>query len=127
MESVRIIEALKRVRHGLLATITPTMSVHTVLVNPFWVEGSQAVGVFSRRRAQKIVNLSHCASATITLVEGSRYLSLMGSASVVETQVDVDACFEAFHEKYQRSPVQAPDRVLILLRVERTLGLLGVR
>jgi hypothetical protein len=119
-----IVRAVGENRHGVLATIMPGGFVHSVLVNPFWVEDAKAVGVFSRRKAQKISNLVNRPVATITLVRDTRYLSLMGSASLVGEPDRVADCFAAFYEKYQRFPAEASDRVLILLHVQRTVGAL---
>ncbi|WP_298210481.1 pyridoxamine 5'-phosphate oxidase family protein [Ferrimicrobium sp.] len=122
MGTTEISEAVIRIRHGVLATVTPQGAIHTVLVNPFWSEHHQAIVVFSRRRSQKIVNLGIRSTATITLVEGAKYFAMLGVATVVDGLDEVESCLPEFFRKYQRLPVRATDRVAIFLNVERTLG-----
>jgi hypothetical protein len=91
-------------------------------VNPFWEDRHDAIAVFSRRKSQKVTNLLARTAATLTLVEGPKYFAMIGDATVVDDPAVVADCFAAFAAKYKRIPVQAPDRVVIFVTVERTLG-----
>ncbi|WP_298334409.1 pyridoxamine 5'-phosphate oxidase family protein [Ferrimicrobium sp.] len=127
LERTEVVQAIASTRHGLLATITPKGAVHTVLVNPFWLESRECIAVFSRRRSQKVVNLENRSTATITLIEGAKYFAMLGVATVVDDGDEVERCLPAFYAKYQRFPAEAADRVVIYLNVERTLGGLSLR
>ncbi len=69
-----------------------------------------------------MVNLENRSTATIALVEGAKYFAMLGVATVVDDGDEVERCLPAFYHKYQRFPVEAVDRVVIYLNVERTLG-----
>jgi len=122
LEKTEIVGAVSYIRHGLLATITQLGAVHTVLVNPFWEESHDAIAVFSRRKSQKVANLLARTAATLTLVEGSKYFAMIGEATVADDPAVVAGCLTSFAAKYKRIPVQAADRVVIFVTVERTLG-----
>jgi hypothetical protein len=48
---------------------------------------------------------------------------MIGTATVVDDPEVVAACFGSFAAKYERIPAEAPDRVVIFVTVQRTLGI----
>ena len=113
-----------RERHlATLTTLRPDGSPHVVAVGFSWDAGSGLVRVITWESSKKARNVAADpqARAVVCQVDGGRWLSLEGPASV---STDPDRCRDAerrYAERY-REPRQRDDRAVIEIAVDRVLG-----
>jgi general stress protein 26 len=105
---------------AILSTIASDGTIHSVMVNPFSLEGD-TIGVFARDHSVKVKNLMARDQATIALVCGSKYLTLVGTAQVVRSRLAVEEAEARFASVYKRKPKPALDRVLLVFSADRRL------
>lgn len=106
-----------------LATLSTTLTDGTIHVVPvgFIVVGSTAT-VITSRLSQKVLNVRRSPHATICQVDGARWLTVVGVARIEEGATSVAEAVERYAGRY-RQPRPNPERVVIVVEIERILGL----
>jgi PPOX class probable F420-dependent enzyme len=117
-------DLLERPLYGSLGTIRPD---NTVQVNPMWFEfdGEHVRFTHTTTRA-KYRNLQHNPSMSLLVTDSDdpfRYLELRGA--LAEVVPDPEGSFyvrlgQRYGNADQRPPPDAPDRVILIMRVEKT-------
>jgi F420H(2)-dependent biliverdin reductase len=109
-------------RHlAMLTTLRADNSPHVVAVGFTFDPKTHIARVITTGGSQKAVNADRGEVAVLSQVDGARWLSLEGRASVNrETDAVRDA--ELRYAQRYRTPRQNPRRVVIEIQVERVLG-----
>ena len=109
-------------RHlAMLTTLRSDNSPHVVAVGFTFDPKTHIARVITSGGSQKAVNAENQGVAVLSQVDGARWLSLEGKATV---NTDADAVRDAelrYAQRY-RTPRPNPKRVVIEVRVERVLG-----
>jgi PPOX class probable F420-dependent enzyme len=109
-------------RHlAMLTTLRADASPHVVAVGFTFDPKTHIARVITTGGSQKAVNAERGGVAVLSQVDGARWLSLEGRASV---NSDIDAVRDAelrYAQRY-RTPRPNPRRVVIEVHVERVLG-----
>jgi PPOX class probable F420-dependent enzyme len=109
-------------RHlGTLSTTRRDGTLHVCAVGFTWDADAAIVRVITGGRSQKVRNVEATGRAAVAQVDGGRWLSLEGPASIAR---DPDAVAEAvsrYATRYQK-PRTNPERVAIEIAVARVLG-----
>lgn len=112
-------------RHlGVLSTIGRDGRTHAVPVGFTYDEG--IARVIGSRGTQKFRNVERTGRASITSVDGRRWLSLEGPARMLDDADSVDLAVALYTERYQ-SPRANPQRVVLELSVERVMSSSGLK
>nr|WP_221189246.1 PPOX class F420-dependent oxidoreductase [Microbacterium proteolyticum] len=107
-----------------LSTVGRSGRVHAVPVG-FTYEGG-IVRVIGSRGTQKFVNAARSGRASICSVDGGRWISFEGTARVSDDADAVAHAVDLYAARY-RQPRVNPDRVVLEITVERTLGSAALR
>ncbi|QKE85669.1 TIGR03618 family F420-dependent PPOX class oxidoreductase [Arthrobacter sp. NEB 688] len=114
--------AFLRERHlATLTTLRRDGSPHTVPVGFTWDEDLLVARVIAGRSSAKVLQARAGRRASLSQVEGRRWVTFEGVTRVVE---DADAVRDA-EERYAvryRPPRPNPERVVVVLEVDRVLG-----
>lgn len=115
-------------RHlGTLTTIRPDGTPHVVPVAFMWDAERGVVQVMTPRSTVKVRNVERAIAAgrparvAICQVDGGRWLTLEGEATVRDDPEEI-ASAERRHAVRYRPPDPEPDRVVLLVAVDRVLG-----
>ncbi len=113
-------------RHlAMLTTLRSDQSPHVVAVGFTFDPMTHIARVITSGGSQKAVNADQRGVAVLSQVDGARWLSLEGKASV---QTDLEPVRDAelrYAQRY-RTPRPNPKRVVIEVRIERVLGSLDL-
>ncbi|MBW9111177.1 PPOX class F420-dependent oxidoreductase [Microbacterium ureisolvens] len=113
-----------RERHiGTLSTLAPWGGIHAVAVGFTLHEG--VLRIITSRDSQKVRNVRRDGTATVSQVDGARWLSFQGTATVHEDPDEVALAVSLYAERY-RQPRVNPLRVTILLTPTRLMGSAGL-
>jgi PPOX class probable F420-dependent enzyme len=116
--------ALEFLRERHLATLTtlrPDGSPHVVAVGFTWDVDDRLVRVITSGSSVKAANAARGGRAAVCQVDGRRWLTLEGAARVLTVPDEVrDA--EARYALRYRQPRPNPQRVVVILDVDRALG-----
>ena len=107
-----------------LSTIGRSGRIHAVPVGFTYDEG--VVRVIGSFGTQKFVNAERSGRASVCSVDGARWMSFEGPARVSDDPDAVAHAVELYARRY-RQPRVNPDRVVLEIAVERTLGSTGLR
>lgn len=111
-----------RERHlASLTTLRADGSPHVVPVGFTFDPARQLVRVITFASSVKARNAARGGRAAVSQVEGARWITLEGAASVTSDPAEVDAAVAAYAERY-RQPAERGDRVAIHLAVDRILA-----
>ena len=111
-------------RHlATLSTFAKDESLHVVPVG-FTLEGDLA-RVIASGTSQKVLNIRRDARATICQVEGRNWVTLVGTAEILEERDDVARAVELYSGRY-KAPRENPLRVAIALTITRVMGSPGM-
>lgn len=102
-----------------LSTLGRSGRVHAVPVGFTYEDG--VVRVIGSRGTQKFVNAERSGRASICSVDGGRWISFEGSASVTDDPAVVAHAVDLYAARY-RQPRPNPERVVLEMTVERVLG-----
>lgn len=102
-----------------LSTVGRSGRVHAVPVGFTYEDG--VVRVIGSRGTQKFVNAARSGRASICSVDGGRWISFEGTARVSDDADAVAHAVDLYAARY-RQPRVNPDRVVLEIAVERTLG-----
>ncbi|MFF4294996.1 pyridoxamine 5'-phosphate oxidase family protein [Streptomyces vinaceus] len=108
-----------------LTTVRPDGRPHVVPVG-VTVDGPAGVArVITRKSSRKVANVLAWggeARVAVCQVDGGRWATLEGVAEVCTDEATVQDAVDRYGERYGRTPAPDPERVVILISVERTLG-----
>ncbi len=111
-------------RHlATLSTPLPDGSIHVVPVG-FVVVGDVAT-IITSRASQKVLNVRRAGRASVCQFEGARWMTVLGSARIAEDEASVDAAVALYAERY-RQPRVNPERVVIVIDIERVIASSGL-
>ena len=102
-----------------LSTLGRSGRVHAVPVGFTYEDG--VVRVIGSRGTQKFLNAERSGRASICSVDGGRWISFEGTATVTDDPDAVAHAVELYAGRY-RQPRVNPERVVLEMRVERVLG-----
>jgi len=109
-------------RHlAMLTTLRADNSPHVVAVGFTFDPKTHIARVITTGGSQKAVNADRGGVAVLSQVDGARWLSLEGSATV-NGEIDAVRDAELRYAQRYRTPRENPRRVVIEVRVERVLG-----
>lgn len=111
-------------RHlATLTTLRPDGSPHVVAVGFTWDPEARLARVITFAPSRKARNLvaSPGSRAAVCQVDGGRWLTLEGTATVTDDPVRVAEAVRRYAERY-RQPGERDDRVAIEIAVDRVLG-----
>jgi PPOX class probable F420-dependent enzyme len=109
-------------RHlAMLTTLRIDNSPHVVAVGFTFDPKTHIARVITTGGSQKAVNAERGGVAVLSQVDGARWLSLEGPASV-NSEVDAVRDAELRYAQRYRTPRVNPRRVVIEVQVERVLG-----
>jgi len=109
-------------RHlAMLTTLRADNSPHVVAVGFTFDPKTHIARVITTGGSQKAVNADRAGVAVLSQVDGARWLSLEGSASVNDAVAAVRDAELRYAQRY-RTPRVNPQRVVIEVQVERVLG-----
>lgn len=109
-------------RHlATLTTLRADGSPHVAPVGFGYDADERVVHIICQPTSQKVANLRSGGRAAVCQVDGGRWLTLEGDASVVTDSAGVAAAVAAYTARYQ-APRERPERVAIEIRVDRIMG-----
>lgn len=109
-------------RHlAMLTTLRSDQSPHVVAVGFTFDPKTHIARVITSGGSQKAVNADQRGIAVLSQVDGARWLSLEGKATV-HPEVEAVRDAELRYAQRYRTPRPNPKRVVIEVRVERVLG-----
>ena len=112
-------------RHlATLSTLAPDGSIHVVAVGFTYRDG--IARVITSGESKKVRNILADGRASIGQVDGVRWLTLQGTATIARDPESVQLGVHLYAQRY-RQPRENPLRVVIELRVEKMLGSSGMR
>ena len=112
-------------RHlATLSTLSPDGSIHVVAVGFTYRDG--IARVITSGESRKVVNILADGRASIAQVDGPRWLTLQGTATIARDPESVQLGVDLYAQRY-RQPRVNPLRVVIVLEVEKVLGSSGMR
>ena len=116
--------AFIRERHlGTLSTISRQGAIHAVPVGFTFHDG--VVRIITSRTSQKVHNVLRNGTATVSAVDGARWIAFQGTASVHDDPAEVALAVELYAGRY-RQPRENPLRVAIHLVPRRLMGSAGL-
>ena len=112
-------------RHlATLSTLSPDGSIHVVAVGFTYRDG--IARVITSGESRKVANILADGRASIAQVDGPRWLTLQGTATIARDPESVQLGVDLYAQRY-RQPRVNPLRVVIVLEVEKVLGSSGMR
>ena len=108
-----------------LTTLRPDGSPHTVPVAPLLDPDAGVIRILTSRRSRKVAHIrSGSARVSVCQVDGRTWTTLEGLASVHDDP-DTVADAERRYALRFRTPRVNPDRVILVITVDRIMGYLG--
>lgn len=109
-------------RHlATLTTLRPDGTPHVVAVGFTYDADTRRARVITNNVSQKAINAGRGGYAAVTQIDGARWLTLEGPASVLDDPVSVSDAERLYAQRY-REPRENPTRVVIEVEVRRVLG-----
>ena len=109
-------------RHlATLTTLRPDGTPHVAPIGFSWDAEAGLVRIISFAAARKVRNLAGGGRAVVCQVDGGRWLSFEGPATVTGDPGRVAEAVARYAARYRR-PGERPDRVAIEIAVDRVLG-----
>lgn len=109
-------------RHlATLTTLRRDGSPHVVPVGFTWDREERSARVIASRASAKVVQARAGRRAALSQVEGRRWITLEGVTRVLEDEGSVRDAEQRYAGRY-RQPRPNPERVVIVLDVDRVLG-----
>jgi PPOX class probable F420-dependent enzyme len=113
-----------RDRHlATLSTLLQDGSPHVVPVG-FTVDGA-TVRIITSGPTQKVRNVRRDGRASVSQLDGARWLTLSGTARILDDPTDVADAVARYAVRY-RQPRENPLRVVIAIEVTRAMGSSGM-
>ena len=109
-------------RHlATLTTLRPDGSPHVVAVGFTWDPEARLVRVITNGASRKVAHARAGGRAVVAQVDGRRWLSLEGTASVSDDPERVAEAVRRYALRY-KEPRPNPERVVVEIAVDRVLG-----
>ncbi|QJU55204.1 PPOX class F420-dependent oxidoreductase [Herbiconiux sp. KACC 21604] len=109
-------------RHlATLSTLRRDGSPHVVAVGFTFDAETGTVRIITNGPSQKVLNVRRDGRAAVSQVDGGRWLTLEGHATVLDDPASVQDAVDRYALRY-RQPQPNPQRVVIALTVTRALG-----
>ena len=102
-----------------LSTMGADGRIHVIAVGFTYRDG--VARVITGGGSRKVANIRADSRATISQVDGPRWLTLQGTARIETSADEVQLGVDRYTERY-RAPRVNPERVVIVLDVEHTMG-----
>jgi F420H(2)-dependent biliverdin reductase len=113
-------------RYATITTLRPDGTPHVVPVSVTLEPDTCTARVLSRRTSKKVRNIAAAGTAGMRValcqVDGGRWSTLEGRARIRTDAASVADGERRYEERYGRRPRPNPERVLIEITVQRTLG-----
>lgn len=106
-----------------LSTFGPDGTIHVVPVGFTVVDG--IARVITSGGSQKAVNIRRNSHATLSQVDGARWITFVGTAHIEADAASVAHAVELYSSRY-RPPRVNPERVAIVIEVQRVMGSTGM-
>lgn len=119
--SPTVVEFLRERHLATFTTLRRDGSPHVVPVGFTWDEEALVARVIASRMSAKVVQARAGRRAAVSQVEGRRWLTLEGTTHVVEDPEAVRDAEARYAVRY-RQPRPNPQRVVVVLTVDRVLG-----
>jgi PPOX class probable F420-dependent enzyme len=111
-------------RHlATLSTFGPDGRIHVVPVGFTYSDG--LVRIITSGPSQKVANLRRQPQATVSQVDGGRWITLVGTARILDDPDSVQHAVELYAGRY-RQPRVNPLRVAIVIDLESVMGSAGL-
>ncbi|CAD6007342.1 PPOX class F420-dependent oxidoreductase [Agreia sp. COWG] len=112
-------------RHlAILSTMKTNGRIHSVPVGFTFADG--VLRIITNGGSQKVRNIERAGHATVSQVDGIRWLTLSGPARIEREPDAVADAVERYAARY-RQPRVSPERVVIRVDVDDLLGSSGLR
>ena len=112
-------------RHlATLSTMSPDGRIHVVAVGFSYVDG--VARIITGGGSRKVANIRADDRVSISQVEGARWLTLQGVATIATSPEEVALGVELYSRRY-RAPRENPERVVIVMSVEKVMGSGGMK
>ncbi|GAA3828301.1 pyridoxamine 5'-phosphate oxidase family protein [Streptomyces phyllanthi] len=109
-----------------LTTMRSDGSPHVVPVGVTLDTDAGIARVITRKSSKKVANIQASrpgeARVAVCQVDGGRWATLEGTASIRTDAVAVDDAVARYARRYGRTPAPDPERVVIEITVERAMG-----
>lgn len=115
-------EGLEFVTERHLATLSSMGAdgrIHVVAVGFSYRDG--IARVITNGGSRKVANIRADSRASLSQVDGIRWLTLQGTATIETDPEQVQLGVDLYSERY-RTPRENPERVVIAIRIEKVLG-----
>ncbi|MBF6414326.1 PPOX class F420-dependent oxidoreductase [Nocardia cyriacigeorgica] len=114
-------------RHlATLTTLRADGTPHVVAVGFTWDAEAGIARVITDGKSMKVRNARRSGYAAISQVDGARWLTLEGPATVLEDPVSVGEAVQRYSGRY-RVPRENPTRVVIAIQVQRVMSSSSLR
>lgn len=115
------IEFLTERHLATLTTLRPDGTPHVVAVGFTYDADAHVARVITNNVSQKAINAGRGAYAAVTQIDGARWLTLEGPATVRDDHESVADAENRYARRY-RVPRENPTRVVVEIAVRRVLG-----
>lgn len=102
-----------------LSTMGADGRIHVIAVGFTYRDG--VARVITGGGSRKVANIRADGRATLSQVDGPRWLTLQGTARIEESAEEVQLGVDRYTERY-RAPRVNPERVVIVIDVEHVMG-----
>ena len=102
-----------------LSTMGADGRIHVIAVGFTYRDG--VARVITGGGSRKVANIRADSRATLSQVDGGRWLTLQGTARIEESAEQVQLGVDRYAERY-RQPRENPERVVIVIDVEHVMG-----
>jgi len=104
-----------------VSTIRRDGTVHSVPVGATYDPATGTARIITSGRSQKVRNIGHNAQIAICQIDGRRWSTLEGHATILTDAESVRDAEERYARRYKQ-PRPNPERVVIMVTVTRMLG-----
>lgn len=112
-----------------LTTLRADGTPHVVPVGVTLDVNTGVARVITRKSSKKVANIQASrpgeARAVVCQVDGGRWATLEGTAEVLTDAAAVDDAVARYADRYGRTPAPDPERVVIEITIDRTMGQLN--
>ncbi|MCZ4118082.1 pyridoxamine 5'-phosphate oxidase family protein [Streptomyces sp. H39-S7] len=108
-----------------ITTLRPDGRPHVVPVGVTVDAAAGLARVITRKSSRKVTNIlagGEGARVAVCQVDGGRWATLEGVAEVCTDAAAVEDAVSRYGERYGRTPAPDPERVVLLISVERAMG-----
>ena len=124
--SAAALEFVTERHHATLSTLRADGTPHVVAVAFTYEAETGLVRIITDGASQKVRNVRRGGYAAVCQVDGARWLTLEGPATIIETAPEIRDAEERFTVRF-RPPRVNPTRVVLQINVSRMLGSSGLK